>query len=429
MAQVSVGQVENLEDLVRGLNTVRDALESACREQVATAEGTCAEVQEETKNSESMLKRACRAEQEAQQAVEEAQQNLQSAEEALSGAESALLACEAQSSDEQGRRPSCSGEQVAVANAQVAVAQAQAALTQATEDRQRMEQRVEYVKKATAMAEEALERAQQECRSREKAVCDVIETGTARLTAAHQALEVYLSTNPHASQFGSWLHWNPDLGKPITPDVIRDRMSLSVEQQRLVQEYLYDRNPAYHALVDKWRGEWSTAKGDVERNMVNRNVRIHLSGEFAEQIARHALAPLGGETKTQGRTFVGDAGRYTKTDLLVTDLRVPVILGRGDGMGAPVGGSMAFEVKCGKSNYLYAQKEHMIFQAEGHKQADAHCTLCSRDIYDLPHDKEKELRDALRTAGSPMVGMLPTKNDIDHSCLEFVQCGANEEKK
>ena len=82
---------------------------------------------------------------------------------------------------------------------------------------------------------------------------------------------------------------------------------------------------------------------------------------------------------------------------------------------------MAFEVKCGKAEYLYSQKDHMVFQAEGHKQADAQCTLCSRDIHDMQPEKEKELRDTLRDAGSPMVGMLPSKNEIDQSCLDFIR--------
>lgn len=63
------------------------------------------------------------------------------------------------------------------------------------------------------------------------------------------------------------------------------------------------------------------------------------------------------------------------------------------------------------------------FPTEGHKQADAQCTLCSRDIHDLPPEKEKELRDTLRDAGSPMVGMLPSKNEIDQSCLYFIRQG------
>jgi len=203
-------------------------------------------------------------------------------------------------------------------------------------------------------------------------------------------------------------------------------MNLSTEQRRMFQEYLYDRNPAYRRKVDAHRSEWASARGEIERNIAARKTRIHLSGEFAEQIARHALAPLGGRIETQRRTFVGDSGRYTKTDLVVTDLRVPVILGRGDGMGARVGGSMAFEVKCGKADYLYSQKDHMVFQAEGHKQADAQCTLCSRDIHDLPEEKEKELRDSLREAGSQLVGMLPYKNEIDQSCLEFIREGVEE---
>ena len=427
MAQVSIGQVETLTDLMRGLESVREALETSCREQIAAAERQCADASEETQNSESMLEQASQAEQAAHQALAEAQQNLESAENALGAAESALSACEAQPQDEDGDGPDCSGEESAVAEAQAAaeaahaaVEIAQAALEKALENRQRMEQRVEGVKQALAMAEQAFDQAQQECTSRMIEVSISIDDGKARLATAQRALEAYLTTYPPAAQFRSWLDWKPAQGRPVTPDVLRNRMNVSNDQQRLLQEYLYDRDPSYRNLVDKYRGDWTAAKGDVERNITNRNARIHLCGSYAEHLASHALAPLGGNIETQGRTLVGDEGRYTKTDLIVTDLRVPVVLGRGVGMGAPVGGSMAFEVKCGKADYLFREMDHMMFQAEGHKQADAHCTLCSRDIHDLPPEKEKELRDALRTAGSPLVGMLPMKNDIDQSCLGFI---------
>lgn len=428
MSQVSIGQVENLDDLIRGLDSVREALETACREQVAVMGRQCIEAREETQNSESMLEQASQAEQAAHQTLAEAQQNVESAANALGAAESALSSCEAQPPDEDGDRPDCSGEEAAVGEAQAAVEAAEAAVDEAkaatekaTEDRQRMEQRVESAKQALSMATKAFKRAQQECTSRMHEVSTSIDTGKARLVAAKHALDAYLATNPPAARFREWFHWSPEQGKPITPDVIRDRLNLSREQQMLLQAYLYERHPTYRNMVDMYRGEWVVAKGDVERNIVNRNARIHLCGAYAEHLARHALAPLGGRTETQGRTLVGDDGRYTKTDLIVTDLRVPVVLGRGEGMGAPVGGSLAFEVKCGKADYLYTQKNHMLFQAEGHRQADAHCTLCSRDIHDLPPEKEEELRDALRTAGSPLVGMLPAKNDIDHSCLAFIQ--------
>ena len=434
MAQVSIGQVENLEDLARGLMSVRESLESACREQNAAAENKCGEAREEAQNSDSMLESAIQQEQVAQRAVEDGQQNLESRQSALSAANSALSACDGQADDEDGESPDCSSEESDVADAEDAVEQAQAELEKAQadlelakENHQAMEQRVECAKQALAMAEQALEQSRAECATRLAAVSQSVDVATGRLTAAQQALNAYLATNPSAAQFHSWLHWNPaQHGAAITPDILRDRMNLSAEQRVLLQEYLYDRNPAYRGLVDKYRGGWATAKGDAERNIVALKTRIHLSGEFAVQMARHALAPLGGRIETQGRTFVGDNGRYTKTDLLVTDLRVPVILGRGEGMGAQVSGSMAFEVKCGKADYLYSQKDHMVFQAGGHKQADAHCTLCSRDIHDLPADKEKELRDTLREAGSPLVGMLPSKNEIDQSCLDFIRQGEEE---
>ena len=435
MTQVSIGQVENLDELVRGLLSVREALESACREQVAEAERKSVEASEELQNSGNMREIAIQAEMKAQQAVENTRQILESAKAALSSAESALSACESQAVDEDGRSPDCSNEKSVVSDAEALVVQGQAALEQsqaelelATENYQAMERRVECAKQALSMAEQALEQSQTECAMRFAAVAQSVDVATGRLTAAQQALNAYFATNLSAAQFHSWLNWNPaQQGFRITPDTLRDRMNLCAGQRSLLHEYLYDRNTAYRGLVDKYRVEWAAAKGDAERNIVARKTRIHLSGEFAEQMARHALAPLGGRVETQGRTFIDDNGRYTKTDLLVTDLRVPVILGRGESMGAPAGGSMAFEVKCGKADYLYSQKDHMVFQAEGHKQATAHCTLCSRDIHDLPPEKEKELRDTLREAGSPLVGMLPRKNDIDQSCLVFIR--QDEEEK
>lgn len=429
MAQVSIGQVENLEELARGLLSLLESLESACREQVAVAENKCGEAREETQNSVGMLENAIQQEQVAQLAVDGAQQNLERCHSVLSVANSERLACESQPDDEDGHSPDCSSEESDVADAEAAVEQAQAELEQtqadlelAKENHQAMEQRVECVKQALQMAEQTLQQSRSECATRLASVSQSVDMATGRLTAAQQALYAYLAANPSTAQFHKWVKWNSSQHvAPITPETLRDRMNLSVEQRVLLQEYVYDRNPAYRSLVDRYRGEWAAARGDAERNIVARKTRIHISGEFAEQLARHALAPLGGGIETQGRTFVGDNGRYTKTDLLVTDLRVPVILGRGEGMGAPVGGSMAFEVKCGKADYLYSQKDHMVFQAEGHKQADAHCTLCSRDIHELPPEKEKELRDTLRKAGSPLVGMLPSKNEIDQSCIGFIR--------
>ncbi len=194
----------------------------------------------------------------------------------------------------------------------------------------------------------------------------------------------------------------------------------------MFQAYLHDRNTNYRNLVDKLRDQWATAKDDGERFAVGRKTTQGMAGNFNEQLARYALAPLGGKIETQKQTVVGDGGEYTKTDLIITGLRVHVIIGKGPNMWAPVGGSLALEVKCGKANYLYKQKIHMVKQALGHKHADARFTLVSRDIHDLPPEKEKKLRDTLREAGSPIVGMLPYKKEINRSCRDFILQGAKE---
>ena len=434
MAQVSIGRLENLDDLMRGLLSVGEGLEASCREQIAVAESKYGETCEEAQASERAAESAIQQEQAAQRAVERAQRNLESGQSSLSAANSACSACVAQPRDENGTPPDCSSEESVVADAESAVQQAQAEseqaradLEQAQEYRQAMEQRVELAKQAQAMAHQIREQARQECNVRQASVNQAIEVGISRLTVAQQALNAYLSINPSAEQFHTWLKWSSTQHTgPITPNLLRERMNLSPAQLRNFQEYLYDRDPAYRGLTEKYRGAWAVARGDAERNIVARKARVHLCSAFSERMARYALAPLGERIETQGRTYVGDKGRYTKTDLIVSDLRVPVILGRGAGMAAPAGGSMAFEVKCGKSKYLFSEKDHMVFQAEGHKQADAQCTFCSRDIHDLSLEKEKELRDALREAGSPLVGMLPRKRELDQSCLEFIREGEEE---
>ena len=60
-------------------------------------------------------------------------------------------------------------------------------------------------------------------------------------------------------------------------------------------------------------------------------------------------------------------------------------------------------------------------QAKGHSKCDISCTVCTRDITDLPPDKEDLLRTKLKEAGSPMMGMLPYKAQLDEDCIAFVK--------
>ena len=134
---------------------------------------------------------------------------------------------------------------------------------------------------------------------------------------------------------------------------------------------------------------------------------------------------MGGRVETQGKYYLED-GSYTKADMILYDLKEPLILGKGSGMGAQRGGNLGIEVKSGYKEYLYAQLSHMEKQAKGHSKCDISCTVCTRDITDLPPDKEELLRAKLKEAGSPMMGMLPYKTQLDEDCIVFVKAKSEE---
>ena len=90
-------------------------------------------------------------------------------------------------------------------------------------------------------------------------------------------------------------------------------------------------------------------------------------------------------------------------------------------MMAPQGGSIAIEIKCGCKEYLMQQASHMEFQAKGHQHYDASFTLTTRDIVHLPPEKQQQLRDTLRNAKSPIIGMLPEKAQMDETCMKLIE--------
>lgn len=232
-----------------------------------------------------------------------------------------------------------------------------------------------------------------------------------RVTNAKEALYSYLSTNPPAKTFEKWIHWSPDTSKPVTPQIIHDRLNISKTTLKLFSDYLYQRDGVYHDHIENYRKEFSTANGDAEKRALLIQASRGLTGEFAEKLVCHALHQLGKIT-TQDRTYFED-GKYTKTDLIIRDLRVPIILGKGNGRFSPVGGSVAIEIKTGKPMYIYTQKNHMSFQSGGHKSASAGIIICSKDINELDKEKQDELRTALNDSGSPIVGMLPSKDELN----------------
>ena len=252
------------------------------------------------------------------------------------------------------------------------------------------------------------------------------EACAARVRHASETLERYIAEHPGstAAAFADWIRWTPSTSAPVRPDTLAAR----IKDVNLREALAYEagRDPRFRAKIEEYGRRWAAASTLTQKASVLRQARINGSGELAERVVAAVFRPIG-DVSTQTRT-VFDDGRYTKTDLVVRNLRVPVILGRGDRAFAPKGGSLALEVKAGQASYLRSQGDHLVFQAGGHRSADAAATVCTADIHDLPEARERELRDRLRSAGSPMLGMLPRKRAIDRALYEAIVYGIGKER-
>lgn len=429
MAYVSVGQVENLEETLMALNSTYEALEGECQVKLQEVATAVDQARQEAEYSNGLLEKARQVELAREQALQQAEAQLASAQAAYASAQGALAACEASGyydSEGEWQQPDCSSEasEVAAAEAEVAEAeqtvdQATGELEQAKEHRMQMERRNELAQQSLALATGLQERVQAECAARLSQAAGLLAIGNARVGQAKQALEAYLAANTQAASFYSWLTWKPKNNVPVTVAELDARLNLRAEQHRYFIEYLADRDPEFRVRIAEYRKELEAAQTPAERRAVQLKIQRNLSGLYGEKMVSQALSPLAENVNTQARTTFED-GKYTKTDLILEGLKVPIILGRGKGMAAPAGGSLAIEVKCGQAAYLYNQKGHMIFQSGGHQGSSASLTICSRDIKDLTPEQEEELRNALRQAGSPLIGLLPRKDEIDQACWEAV---------
>jgi len=204
--------------------------------------------------------------------------------------------------------------------------------------------------------------------------------------------------------------------QPVRPDEIREKFNMTEGDMLAVLAWLFDTDPKFREGVLSYRAQAELAGS---RDSVERKIKKNMAGRLSEEMAAIVFGPLGERIETQNRAYTED-GRYTKTDLIVRGLKAPLILGKGQGMGAREGSDLAVEVKSGTDDYLWRQMSHMEFQAQGHRECEISCTVCSRDIKDLGSEREAQLRAAMRLAGSPIIGMLPYKREIDSACIKFV---------
>ena len=280
-----------------------------------------------------------------------------------------------------------------------------------------MERRYKLAKECVECAEIMHERLESRLQENLYAINQIVNLETQRLEKAFEDLNDYYNrlTPSDIEKIEKYSKWMPKEKNPVMPDIIRDRLTVDeiMIENILYDLYLNDEN--FKEIIDRYRLEEKN-KG---RAYVEIQIKKNISGRIAEEIVIRGLSNLGESIETQSRTYMDD-GSYTKTDLIIRNLKQPVILHKGYGMGAREGNDLAIEVKSGNKDYIFSQKEHMIFQSKGHKNSKISCTITTRDIKDLSEKKELVIRNALKDAGSPIIGMLPAKSEIDEICIKFV---------
>lgn len=289
---------------------------------------------------------------------------------------------------------------------------------EAVRHREALERRYEMAVKAMNLAQERHDTLLMYFEAGKKSIEVTVDKGCARLNFAYQDLQKYVSriAPDVRNNLDKWFNDKPEENTPVRPNEIRDKLDVDENVVDTILEYLYATDMGFRANIDSYCNEMKIG------NEVGAELKIkkQMVGRLCEEIVIRAFKPISTQISTQMKASLPDGG-YTKVDLIVYGLTNPLVLGRGVGMGAREGGSLAVEVKSGHSSYLYQQLSHMQDQAFGHKSCDASCVICTRDIHDLSLEKENELREKLREAGSPMIGMLPRKDDLDNRCINFVK--------
>ena len=205
----------------------------------------------------------------------------------------------------------------------------------------------------------------------------------------------------------------------VRPDKIHDRLNPSEDVLMGMLQNRYDNDPNFRNRVDDFRQRISS--GDPNQlEYVKTQSKKNMAGSLSEDVIKDALSPFATKVDTQVQQVLGDGG-YTKIDLVLEDMKQPVVFGKGERMFAPKGGSVAIEVKAGQDEYLRAQKSHLDRQVQGHQNYDVSLILCTRDIKEL--SSEQEYRDDIKELGSRIIGMLPRKDEINDMVWRFLEEG------
>lgn len=410
MSQVAVFAIDTLGSTIRDLDNARREVEDRCAEDLGNAEKLLQETEAELKFSEGLLAAAQAEESVKFMLLGKAQVRMAEASAALASA-------------------TASANPFAIASATAEVAAAMEELARATEEwerarehRQRMEQRRELAQKCVDLARGMRETLNLRYQYGRAQVEGLVLSGSSRLQAAYGDLAAYLARlSPPARQaLQNYWEWKPREKEPVSPKDVHDRLEVSEPVADGLLEYLYTTDPRFRATIDRLSAQMGAQESSPD---VEAQIKKNVVGRLCEELVIKAFSPMGDKIETQRRIDL-DNDSFTKVDMILHGLKEPVILGRGEGMAGKKGGCLAIEVKSGRPEYLYTQLPHMETQAKGHKECDASCTVCTRDIMDLAPEKQEEIRARLRAAGSPILGMLPRKAEMDARCINFVKTKA-----
>lgn len=446
--QADVKESFKLSTTTTQLLRVQTETNSACHEAVNEAKQLLQETEQEEQNSAQMLNTAREIEEAAHAAMVAAEAVLLAAEARLAAAVAAEAAAVA------------SMNPAAIASATAEVFSVQQAYQQAREayelarkayeaakaHRELLEKRYEMARQALNLAQLMKAKLETRCLKCVTQIAPLVEQGFSRITQAHEDLNKYLdertsianlsnanisrrpltfvpasmqiatstSTPAQIKAFEDWSNYQPKLGEPIKSEELHARLNPSSEVMHGLLKERYRTDPKFHAQVDSYREQAKTDRAGAETK-----IKKNMVGGFAEEIVKGALKPYGGVHSAQERVYLPD-GTYTKPDFILKDLKTPLILGRGKGMGVRENGSIAVEVKTGQSGYILSQGEHLQVQAQGHAAQDASWVIYTRDIREIEERKQQELRKNVKEAGSPIVGCLPYKSELDATCINFV---------
>lgn len=432
MLQVNVQNVNVLAESAKGLLVCNDNINSRCKERIFQLEQLYNETENEEKTSCMLLETARSIEATALAVLLAAQARLATAV----AAEASAIA---------------SGNPVAIAAATAEVAQASHEVNMATEPyelavkhRELMEKRYEMALQSVSLSKALLEQIRLQFKFSLITIYDLSFQGSSRLQSAYSDILKYLNEHQpqqfrylkttsaknnlykskienkaievqdNEEEFEKWDKHEPCEKKPVYPPELIARLNCSIAIMKGLLSYLCNTDEKFRRNVYSYRYEFINEKN---RNAIEVKIKKNMVGRLGEEIVLHALKPYGETALTQNR-YTTEDGSYTKTDLIIDKLKVPIILGCGN--GAREGESFAIEVKCGSSKYILSQEKHLVFQAEGHKECAISCVICSRDIKDIPKTAQSNFRDTLRNTGSPILGMLPKKSELDKVCFDFV---------